>query len=185
VFPKEKPTSLRTNELFLEERPKFFRETYVPIFLTIIIISFLFLYKLAIYHCKGFNDNYNFVVENILIIIHIQKLWSHKILDTFAHKKNMVVPLGNLNPSSFEHMVVPQGNLNFLSFNCYSKNHMLWIFQQSQSFHFLYIRLRHIIKRFQGKVQLYGWKHLNWNSYAKIMITQSFKHICSPKNVVS
>jgi len=74
VFPKEKSTSLRTNELFFEERPKFFREKYVPIFLTIIIVSFLFLYKLAIYHCKGFNDNYNFVVENISIIIYVQKL---------------------------------------------------------------------------------------------------------------
>jgi hypothetical protein len=74
LFPKEKPTSLRNNELFLEEKLKFLEETYVPIFLTIVVISFLFSYKLAIYHYKGFNDNYNFVVENISIIIHMQKL---------------------------------------------------------------------------------------------------------------
>ncbi len=35
------------------------------------------------------------------------------------------------------------------------------------------------LERFQGEIQLCSWKYFNHNSYAKIMIKQNFKHICS------
>jgi hypothetical protein len=38
-------------------------ETYVLKLLTIAIISYLFLYKFVTYRWKGFEENYNFIVE--------------------------------------------------------------------------------------------------------------------------
>jgi len=40
----------------------------------IIIVMFFNIYTLATYHWKGLEENYNFVVENILIKIHMKKL---------------------------------------------------------------------------------------------------------------
>ncbi len=42
------------------ERPKFFRETYVPNLLAIIIISFIFLYRVVTYHWKSLEKSYIF-----------------------------------------------------------------------------------------------------------------------------
>ncbi len=57
---------------------------------TITIISYLLLYKLTTYW-KALEGNYNFVVGNISIKIHIQKLCSHKVFNTFVPWGNMVV----------------------------------------------------------------------------------------------
>jgi hypothetical protein len=56
------------------ERPKFLRETYVLNLFVIIVIFFFKIYSLAAYHWKGFKESYNFVVGNISIKIHMQKL---------------------------------------------------------------------------------------------------------------
>jgi hypothetical protein len=58
LFPKEQSTSPG-------ERSKFLEETYVPNLLAIIAISYLFLYSLVTYHSKGFEEMYNFVVEEL------------------------------------------------------------------------------------------------------------------------
>jgi hypothetical protein len=39
---------------------------------------FLNIYSLVTYHWKGLEKNYNFVIENILIKTHMQKLQSNK-----------------------------------------------------------------------------------------------------------
>jgi hypothetical protein len=57
-----------------KEMPKFLRETNVLNFFVTIIISCLLLYKLATYHWKALEKNYNFVVGSTLIIIHMKKL---------------------------------------------------------------------------------------------------------------
>jgi len=54
--------------------PKFLEGTYVPKFLAIIIISYLFLYRLVTYHSKVLEESYNFVVEKTLIKTQMQKL---------------------------------------------------------------------------------------------------------------
>jgi hypothetical protein len=59
---------------FPGKKPKFRGETYVPNFLAIRDISYVFSYRLAIYHWKGFKDSYNFVVGNNSIRTHMQKL---------------------------------------------------------------------------------------------------------------
>ncbi len=66
-FLKEQWTSPR-------ERPKFPEKTYVLKLLAIIIISYLFLYRLATYHRKALEENYNFVIESMSITIHMKKL---------------------------------------------------------------------------------------------------------------
>jgi hypothetical protein len=43
-------------------------------YFTIIIISCSFLYRLATYHWKGFEESYNFVVGSISIKAHMQKI---------------------------------------------------------------------------------------------------------------
>jgi hypothetical protein len=60
--------------MFSKERPKFIEKTYVPNLFAITNISCLFLYSFAIYNWKGFEKSYNFVVANISIRIHMQKL---------------------------------------------------------------------------------------------------------------
>jgi hypothetical protein len=70
LFLGEKSTSPK-------ERPKFLGGTYVPYvlkILAIIVISYLFLYRLVTYHWKGLEESYNFVVENILIKTQMKKL---------------------------------------------------------------------------------------------------------------
>jgi hypothetical protein len=52
------------------------------------------------YRWKVFKENYNFVSGNILIRIHMKKLQSNKILNTF-------VPWGNLSSFSLGDMIVP------------------------------------------------------------------------------
>ncbi len=67
-----------------------------------IVILFSFLYILMTYHCKGLGEKYNFVIWNISIRIHMQKLRSSKISNTF-------VPYGKLSSFSPRDMIVPQG----------------------------------------------------------------------------
>jgi hypothetical protein len=64
------------------KRLKFLRETYVLNLFVIIIISLLFLYSLVNYHWKGIKERYNFVVGNISIKIHMQKL---RLKNKFKH----------------------------------------------------------------------------------------------------
>jgi len=56
------------------KKPKFLKETHVLNLFAITTISCLFLYKLATYPWKILKEGYNFVVGNILITIHMQKL---------------------------------------------------------------------------------------------------------------
>jgi len=100
-FLVEKGTFHGEKCTFLGERPKFPRETYFKNLFVIIIIIFLFLYVIATYHWKGFEESYNFVSGNALIKIHMQKLQSNKILNTF-------VPHGNLNFFILGDMIVPK-----------------------------------------------------------------------------
>jgi hypothetical protein len=90
------------------KRPKFLKETYVSNFFVIVIISLLFLYSLAAYHWKGLKKIYNFVVGNISIKIHMQKLWLIFFNQTF-------IPKDNLNSFSLMDMIVPWGKIKFLS----------------------------------------------------------------------
>jgi hypothetical protein len=100
-FLVEKGTFHGEKCTFLGERPKFPRETYFKNLFVIIIIIFLFLYVIATYHWKGFEESYNFVSGNASIKIHMQKLQSNKILNTF-------VPHGNLNFFILGDMIVPK-----------------------------------------------------------------------------
>jgi len=61
---REKGTFPREQCSLLGERFKFFRETYVPNFFVITIISF-FKYFIVTYRWKGLKENYNFVDGNI------------------------------------------------------------------------------------------------------------------------
>jgi hypothetical protein len=79
-----------------------------PNFLTITVISYLFLYMLTTYYWKGFEESYNFVLENISIRTHMKKLCSHKVWNTFAPWRNMVAPQRNCSP---RHMVGPRGEM--------------------------------------------------------------------------
>jgi hypothetical protein len=76
----------------------------------IIIVMFLNIYSLATYHWKGLEKNYNFVVENILIKIHMKKLQSKKF-KYICSLRNMPIPTSNLSHYSFRHMVAPLGQL--------------------------------------------------------------------------
>jgi hypothetical protein len=40
-----------------------------------------------------------------------------------------------------------------------------------------------LLERSSRKLQLCSWKHFNHNAFEKVMITQSFKHICSLGNM--
>jgi hypothetical protein len=73
-FLEEKGTFPKEPYMFSRERLKFIKKTYVPNLFAITNISCLFLYSFATYHWKGFEESYNFVVANILIKIHMQKL---------------------------------------------------------------------------------------------------------------
>jgi len=75
------------------------KETYVSNLFAIIIISILFSYNIATYRWKGFKESYN-NGGNISIKIHMQKLQSNKISNTF-------VPQGNLSSFSLGDMIVP------------------------------------------------------------------------------
>jgi hypothetical protein len=82
-------------------------------FLLIIVISYLFLYKLATYHWKGLEESCNFVIESISIRIHMQKLCSYKVSNTHIHQENMIVPYGNLGLFLLEGQLYAWGsNLN-------------------------------------------------------------------------
>jgi hypothetical protein len=74
--------------------------TYVLNIFAIIVISYLFLYSFVTHHWKGLKENYNFVVQNTSIRIHMQKLWSNKISNTF-------VSHNNLSSFSLGDMIVP------------------------------------------------------------------------------
>jgi hypothetical protein len=71
----EKPTSPR-------ERPKVLGKMYVPNFLAIIIISYLFLHMLVTYHWKYLNKSYNCVLEALQLEFKWKsydhtKFWTH------------------------------------------------------------------------------------------------------------
>jgi len=53
---------------------KFLEKTYVPNLFTTKTILCYVLYKIVTYHWKGSNENYNFIVENISIKIHMKKI---------------------------------------------------------------------------------------------------------------
>jgi hypothetical protein len=74
----------RQTMYFPWKKPKFPKEMHVLNLFAITIISCSFLYKLATYPWKGFKEGYNFVVVNISITTHIQKLSSHKVSNTFV-----------------------------------------------------------------------------------------------------
>jgi hypothetical protein len=56
----------------------------------------LFLYKLVIYHLKGFKEIYNFVIENTSFKIHMS--YDHTKFQTHLFSKDIVAPQGNLSP---------------------------------------------------------------------------------------
>jgi hypothetical protein len=72
------------NANFLRERLKFPNETFVSNIFAIKIISYLFLYKLATSHWKRLKETNNFVGGNTSIKIHMKKLSSHKVSNTFV-----------------------------------------------------------------------------------------------------
>jgi hypothetical protein len=57
-------------------------------FFSIILISYLFLYKLATYHWKGLEESYNFVVEALQSKLTC-KSCSNKISNTFIPQENI------------------------------------------------------------------------------------------------
>jgi hypothetical protein len=87
----------------------------------------------------------------------------------------------------------PKKRAPSLRYNVFSLNkglnslgkHMFQIFLQSQPFHVcFYISLWLIIGKVLKRATTLLWKHSNQNSYAKIVIKQNFKHICSSMNMV-
>jgi hypothetical protein len=58
--------------------------TYVPNLFTTITISCLFLYSFVTCHWIHFEKKLNFAIEKISIKIHMKKLPTHKVLNTFA-----------------------------------------------------------------------------------------------------
>jgi hypothetical protein len=82
-FPKEQWTSLM-------ERPKFLEKHMFQNFWQSQSSHYIYIYRLPTYRWKGFEENYNFVVENTSIRIKMQKLWSYKVSNKFAFKKNMI-----------------------------------------------------------------------------------------------
>jgi hypothetical protein len=59
---------------FPGRKPEFHGETYVPNFLAIRDISYVFSYRLATYYWKGLKESYNIVVGSNSIRTHMQKL---------------------------------------------------------------------------------------------------------------
>jgi hypothetical protein len=55
---------------------------YVPEFLAIIIIPFLYLYRLTTYHWKGLEENYNFVIKKKNQLEFICKSYDHTKFQT-------------------------------------------------------------------------------------------------------
>jgi len=87
---KEKPTSLEDNELSSRKGPSSLEKHIFRIFMQ---SRFFFVcYKFATYHWKCLKEIYNFVIGNILIKIHMQKLWSNKILNTFVPQGTWLLP---------------------------------------------------------------------------------------------
>jgi hypothetical protein len=87
---------------FLKEKPKFPMETYVSNIFVIIVISYFFIYSFATHHWKSLEESYNFVVRNTSMRIHMQKLRSNKISNTF-------VSHDDLSSFSSWDMIVPKG----------------------------------------------------------------------------
>jgi hypothetical protein len=91
--------------------------TYVLNFFATMTISFSFLYKLATYYWKAFEEGYNFVLENMSIKIHMKKL--HKDLNAFVFQGNLGhffsrghgCSQGNLKTFSLEDIIALWGNL--------------------------------------------------------------------------
>lgn len=102
IFSREKPKLHGELGLFLGEQCTFFGErpqfpgeqTCFELFL-ITIISCLFLY--VIYHWKGLEKDYNFVVRNISIRIDMKKIKVIKF-EHICSPKNMIALQSNLKP---------------------------------------------------------------------------------------
>ncbi len=50
------------------------------------------------YHCKGFDEGFNFVDENSSIEIHMRKIIFTQNFEHFCSPGHMVTPWGNLRP---------------------------------------------------------------------------------------
>jgi hypothetical protein len=78
----EKGSFLEEQCIALGKGASFLGNNHVSNHFAITIISCLFSYMLA-YHWKGLEEGYKFVVGSISIKIHMKKLRSHKIFNTF------------------------------------------------------------------------------------------------------
>jgi hypothetical protein len=99
----------------MEEQLNFLKGTYVLNFFAMIIISGLFLYKLVTYHWKGLKENYNYIVEGISIKIHMQKLQSNKVLNTFVPQGTWLLPRTHGWAQGENKHKLPQGATMFFS----------------------------------------------------------------------
>jgi hypothetical protein len=79
---------------------------------------------------------------------------------------------------------LPQGTMNFPWENA-PRNICSKFLCNHISFLFLYRSMTYRWKGTKGELQLCNWKHINQNSYAKVMIKQIFKHICSSSNMLA
>jgi len=68
IVPCEKRQFRWGQCIFLVEKHKLSKETYILKLFVIIIMSYLFLYWLATHQWKGFEDSCNFVVENYTFV---------------------------------------------------------------------------------------------------------------------
>jgi hypothetical protein len=95
---------LWSNKILNKERLKFPREiyTYVLNFLEIIVIAWLFLYILTTYYWKAFKESYNFVVGSTSIVIHMQKICSHKVSNTIVFEGTWLLLKEHKQPCSPE-----------------------------------------------------------------------------------
>jgi hypothetical protein len=74
---------------------------------------------------------------------------------------------------------------NEISLGKCPKEHMFWIFMRSYLI-FVFIYVYDLsLERSKGELQLCNWKHINQNSYTKVVIKQIFKHICSSSDMVA
>jgi hypothetical protein len=108
--PRKKRIFLKNN-VFSQGKAHVPNETYVSNLFAMIIISYLFLYRLANYYWKGLKENYNYVVRSIPIKTYMQKLCSHKFSNTFVPQKHGCSPREHsLSCSSWAHDW-PQGEI--------------------------------------------------------------------------
>jgi hypothetical protein len=98
IVPWGKRQLFRKTMYFLRERPKFPMKTYISNLFAIIIISRLFLHRLANYYWKGLKENYNCVVRSTPIKNSYAKIMITQIFKHICSSRTWLFPKGTWFP---------------------------------------------------------------------------------------